>query len=69
MEDGDIIEIDIPNRHIHLKIDDAILAHRRTVQEAKGWHPVEERKRKVSKALKIYALHSTSAAKGAVRIL
>ncbi|MBP6352676.1 MAG: dihydroxy-acid dehydratase [Acinetobacter sp.] len=69
VEDGDIIEIDIPNRHIHLKIDDAILAHRRTVQEAKGWHPVEERKRKVSKALKIYALHSTSAAKGAVRIL
>lgn len=69
VEDGDIIEIDIPNRHIHLKIDDSILAHRRTVQEAKGWHPVEERKRKVSKALKIYALHSTSAAKGAVRIL
>ncbi|ENX18410.1 dihydroxy-acid dehydratase [Acinetobacter sp. CIP 64.2] len=69
VEDGDTIQIDIPNRTIHLDIDDATLAHRRTVQEAKGWHPAEERKRKVSKSLKIYALHSTSAAKGAVRVL
>ncbi|AHB89748.1 dihydroxy-acid dehydratase [Acinetobacter baumannii] len=69
VEDGDTIEIDIPNRTIHLNIDDATLAHRRTVQEAKGWHPKEERKRKVSKALKVYAMHTTSAAKGAVRIL
>ncbi|EOH6355733.1 TPA: dihydroxy-acid dehydratase [Acinetobacter baumannii] len=69
VEDGDTIEIDIPNRTIHLNIDDATLAHRRTVQEAKGWHPKEERKRKVSKALKVYAMHTTSAAKGAVRVL
>ncbi|MEG0744791.1 MAG: dihydroxy-acid dehydratase [Acinetobacter sp.] len=69
VQDGDTIEIDIPNRTIHLDVDDATMAHRRTVQEAKGWHPVEERKRKVSKSLKIYALHSTSAAKGAVRVL
>ncbi|HQV24366.1 MAG: dihydroxy-acid dehydratase [Acinetobacter sp.] len=69
VEDGDIIEIDIPNRHIHLKVDDAILAHRHRIQEEKGWHPAEERKRKVSKSLKIYAQHSTSAAKGAVRVL
>ena len=69
VQDGDTIEIDIPNRSIHLDVDDATMAHRRTVQEAKGWHPVEERKRKVSKSLKIYALHSTSAAKGAVRVL
>lgn len=69
VEDGDTIQIDIPNRTIHLDIDDATMAHRRTVQEAKGWHPVEERKRKVSKSLKIYAMHSTSAAKGAVRVL
>lgn len=46
VEDGDTIEIDIPNRTIHLNIDDATLAHRRTIQEAKGWHPKEERKRK-----------------------
>ncbi|MCH7384235.1 dihydroxy-acid dehydratase [Acinetobacter dispersus] len=69
VEDGDTIEIDIPNRTIHLNVDDATMAHRRTVQEAKGWHPAEERKRKVSKSLKIYAMHSTSAAKGAVRVL
>ena len=69
VEDGDTIQIDIPNRSIHLDVDDATMAHRRTVQEAKGWHPVEERKRKVSKSLKIYAMHSTSAAKGAVRVL
>lgn len=69
VEDGDTIEIDIPNRTIHLNIDDVTLAHRRTVQEAKGWHPKEERKRKVSKALKVYAMHTTSAAKGAVRVL
>ena len=69
VEDGDTIQIDIPNRTIHLDVDDATMAHRRTAQEAKGWHPVEERKRKVSKSLKIYALHSTSAAKGAIRVL
>ncbi|HAV6196414.1 dihydroxy-acid dehydratase [Acinetobacter baumannii] len=69
VEDGDTIEIDIPNRTIHLNIDDATLAHRRTIQEAKGWHPKEERKRKVSKALKVYAMHTASAAKGAVRVL
>ncbi|WP_334424969.1 dihydroxy-acid dehydratase [Acinetobacter nosocomialis] len=69
VEDGDTIEIDIPNRTIHLNIDDATMANRRTVQEAKGWHPKEERKRKVSKALKVYAMHTTSAAKGAVRVL
>ena len=67
VEDGDTIQIDIPNRTIHLNVDDATMAHRRTVQEAKGWHPAEERKRKVSKALKAYAMHTTSAARGAVR--
>ena len=49
VEDGDTIQIDIPNRTIHLDVDDATMAHRRTAQEAKGWHPAEERKRKVSK--------------------
>ena len=67
VEDGDLIEIDIPNRTIHLAVDDATMAARREVQEAKGWHPVEERPRKISKALKAYAMHTTSAAKGAVR--
>ena len=66
VEDGDRIEIDIPNRTIHLAVDDATMAHRHTKQEAKGWKPAEERPRKVSKALKAYAMHTTSASKGAV---
>ena len=67
VEDGDRIEIDIPNRTIHLAVEDAVMAARREAQEAKGWKPAKERPRKVSKALKAYAMHTTSAAKGAVR--
>jgi dihydroxy-acid dehydratase len=67
VQDGDRIEIDIPNRTIHLAVDDAELAHRREVQDAKGWLPAQPRKRKVSAALKAYAMLATSAAKGAVR--
>src|SRR5690606_37722770 len=63
VEDGDLIEIDIPNRTINLAVDEASMAARRAAQEAKGWHPVEERPRKISKALKAYAMHTTSAAK------
>ena len=67
VEDGDRIEIDIPNRTIHLAVADDVLAERRVAQEAKGWKPAKERPRKVSKALRAYAKHATSAAKGAVR--
>ena len=67
VEDGDRIEIDIPNRTIHLAVDEATMAARREAQEAKGWQPAEPRARKVSKALKAYAMHTTSASKGAVR--
>ncbi|HVZ09827.1 dihydroxy-acid dehydratase [Rhodopila sp.] len=70
VEDGDIIEIDIPNRRIHLAVSDEDLAHRRAVMEAKGeaaWQPAEPRKRHVSGALKAYAALATSAARGAVR--
>ncbi|MGE8539873.1 MAG: dihydroxy-acid dehydratase [Acinetobacter sp.] len=67
VEDGDRIEIDIPNRTIHLAVEDSVMAERRAAQEAKGWKPAEERPRKISKALKAYAMHTTSAAKGAVR--
>jgi len=69
VEDGDIIEIDIPNRSIHLKIDDQTMQARREAQELKGWQPKEQRQRYVSKALKVYAQHTTSAAKGAVRVV
>ncbi|PVE26326.1 dihydroxy-acid dehydratase [Microvirga sp. KLBC 81] len=67
VRDGDIIEIDIPNRRIHLAVNDAELERRRAEQEAKGWQPAQPRKRKVSAALKAYAMLATSAAKGAVR--
>jgi len=67
VEEGDRIEIDIPNRRIHLAVDDAELARRREAQNAKGWQPSEPRQRRVSKALKAYAAMATSAAKGAVR--
>ena len=67
VEQGDLIEIDIPNRTIHLAVDDATLAKRREVQEAEGWKPVKPRSRKISTALKAYAALTTSASKGAVR--
>ncbi len=67
VEEGDLIEIDIPNRKINLAVAEATLAARRTAREAKGWQPDEKRTRKVSGALKAYALLTTSAAKGAVR--
>ncbi len=69
VREGDIIDIDIPNRKIHLAVDDATLSQRRAEQDAAGWKPAEERKRKVSTALKAYAAMATSAAKGAVRKL
>ena len=67
VREGDIIKIDIPNRRIHLEVDDEELARRRKEQDAVGWKPAKPRERKVSKALKAYAAMTTSAAKGAVR--
>lgn len=70
VQDGDDIVIDIPNRSIRIDISDEELAHRRAVMAAKGaqaWKPVAPRKRKVTTALKAYALLATSADKGAVR--
>ncbi|MCP1548559.1 MULTISPECIES: dihydroxy-acid dehydratase [Methylorubrum] len=67
VEQGDRIEIDIPNRRIHLAVDEAVLAERRAARETQGWRPAAPRKRKVSTALRAYAMLATSAAKGAVR--
>ncbi|MBA4353160.1 MAG: dihydroxy-acid dehydratase, partial [Novosphingobium sp.] len=67
VEDGDVIEIDIPNRTINLAVSDDVLAARRAAQEASGWKPAKERPRKVSTALQAYAAMTTSAARGAVR--
>ncbi|NTV69716.1 MAG: dihydroxy-acid dehydratase [Azonexaceae bacterium] len=69
VEEGDTIEIDIPNRRIHLAITDGEMARRRAAMDAKGeaaWQPVN-RERTVSAALQAYALMATSADKGAVR--
>ena len=67
VEDGDKIEISIPNRSIHLAVSDDEIAKRRAAQDAKGWQPAEKRERAVSKALKAYAAFATSADRGAVR--
>lgn len=69
VEEGDTIDIDIPNRTIHLAVTETVLAERRQQMVAKGrnaWKPVN-RERAVSPALRAYAAMSTSAAKGAVR--
>ncbi|GAA0855023.1 dihydroxy-acid dehydratase [Aliiglaciecola litoralis] len=68
IEDGDIIDIDIPNRSINLRISDQDLQTRREQMEAseKPWKP-KHRERKVSLSLKTFALLATSADKGAVR--
>ena len=69
VEEGDLIEIDIPRRTIHLAVADAVLAERRAAMEARGaaaWTPAP-RKRRVSPALQVYAAFTTSAARGAVR--
>ncbi len=69
VEEGDTINIDIPNRTIAVAISDEVLAQRRTAMEAKGnkaWKP-ENRQRVVSSALKAYAAMTTSASRGAVR--
>ncbi|MGB3865697.1 MAG: dihydroxy-acid dehydratase [Xanthobacteraceae bacterium] len=69
--EGDRIEIDIPNRKIHLAVDDAELERRRAAMDARGddaWKP-GPRKRRITMALKSYAAHATSAALGAVRVV
>lgn len=72
VEEGDTIIIDIPNRVMKVDLPDSVLAERRAAMEARGadaWKPSEKRKRKVTTALKAYAAMTSSAAKGAVRIV
>jgi dihydroxy-acid dehydratase len=71
VEEGDRIEIDIPARSISLKVDDATLARRREAmmaRKAEAWKP-GKRTRKVTMALRAYAALTTSAARGAVRVV
>ncbi|CAM4284549.1 dihydroxy-acid dehydratase [Comamonas aquatilis] len=69
VQNGDRIRIDIPNRSINVLVSDEELVRRREEQNAKGWKPVKPRPRKVSAALKAYAMLVTSADTGAVRDL
>jgi len=72
IEAGDTININIPERSINVDLSDDVLAQRRTEMEQKGktaWKPAETRARKVSSALKAYAMLATSADKGGVRNL
>lgn len=69
VEEGDAIEIDIPNRRIHLAVPESVLERRRQAMLAKGeaaWKPAS-RERPVSAALQAYAALATSADTGAVR--
>tara|TARA_R100001143_G_C3356645_1_gene132804 strand:- start:953 stop:2770 length:1818 start_codon:yes stop_codon:yes gene_type:complete len=70
VEEGDTVEIDIPNRGINLAISEEEFSKRREAMLSKGkdaWKPAETRVRKVSSALRAYAALTTSADKGAVR--
>lgn len=71
VKDGDIIEINIPERTINVKVSDAELAERRQAEEARGPKAFTPpfRQRTVSKALKAYAKMVASADKGGVRIV
>ena len=69
VENGDIIEIDIPKRVINLAVADEVLEARRAAKGAAPWLPSEKRTRRVSTALRAYAAFASSAAKGAVRIV
>ena len=69
VRDGDRIRIDVTGRSIELLVSDEELARRLAEQDAKGWKPAQPRARKVSAALKAYAMLAMSADKGAVRDL
>jgi dihydroxy-acid dehydratase len=66
VEDGDIIEIDIPARLLRLAVGDDVLARRRAARDAAGWRPAA-RDRPVSAALRAYAAMALSADQGAAR--
>ncbi|MBB5353882.1 dihydroxy-acid dehydratase [Haloferula luteola] len=71
LEEGDLIEIDIPQRTIQVALSDDVLTSRRAAMDARGetaWKPVEPRPRKVSRALKAYAALVGNASVGAVRL-
>ena len=69
VRNGDLIQIDVPNRSIRLVVSDDQLATREAEMNARGpdaWRPVS-RDRRVSFALRAYAAFASSASRGAVR--
>jgi dihydroxy-acid dehydratase len=69
LEEGDLIEIDIPDRSLQVVLSDQELQSRRSAMEVRGraaWQPAN-RKRPISAALRAYAALATSASRGAVR--
>jgi len=72
IQEGDRIDIDIPNRSINVALSAEELESRRKQMSARGeraWQPAEKRHRRVTGALRAYAAMTTSAAKGAVRVV
>ena len=71
IQDGDIIEIDIPNRSINVKVSEEELLQRLQTEKARGKEAFKpkDRNRVVSLALRAYASMVSSADKGAVRML
>ena len=71
VQDGDMIEIDIPNRSIRLLVSDDEIERRINEERKRGKDAFtpKTRKRNISKALKVYASMVTSADKGAIRLI
>uniref|UniRef100_UPI0040570CB7 dihydroxy-acid dehydratase n=1 Tax=Candidatus Electronema sp. TaxID=2698783 RepID=UPI0040570CB7 len=70
VREGDLIDINIPERSINLQISAEELARRRKEEELRGAAAfTPQRQRKVPKALKVYAQFAASADKGAVRLI
>ena len=70
VEEGDTIAIDIPKRSIELQVDaDTLTARRVAIESGGGYRPQKPRRRRVSNALRAYAVFASSADKGGVRDL
>jgi dihydroxy-acid dehydratase len=69
VQDGDLVEINIPERKINVLLGEKELQKRRNREEQRGEkaYTPKNRDRKTSKALKIYAKMVTSADTGAIR--
>jgi len=71
LRDGDLIEINIPERSVNVLLSDKELTKRRKKELARGNRAFTppNRQREVSKALKAYASMVSSADKGAIRLI